>query len=173
MTEAEAEMVIDEIMIVEANVAFVCEKLKSWARHMAARYNAPVYLVGSTLHSPTPRDCDIRIVVVDHYFAARYGVELEHREFGEHHPMRKLHGLCAGRVVRWEEDGPSQAWVNDVAKFNEHLSARLERVMDVQVWPQSHWRPPYPAAIELAAPTPHRFIYTKYCPDPSPQQPEE
>lgn len=47
--------------------------LRGWANQMAARFGAPVYLVGSALDDPNARDIDIRIVLPDEDFAARYG----------------------------------------------------------------------------------------------------
>ena len=40
---------------------------------MAARFARPVYLCGSALLLPDPRDVDVRIVVTDDEFRARYG----------------------------------------------------------------------------------------------------
>ena len=152
---------------VEANVAEIRQSLTVWARHMAGRYNGPVYLTGSTLHNPDPRDCDVRIVVDDHEFAARYGVPLHRTEFNEYHKYSKR-GLVAGDCCNWDKDGPSQRWIDDVAKFNAFLSQKLKRNMDVQVVPDSWYRDGiYPAPILLAAPSPHWWIYSAYCPDPS------
>lgn len=47
-------------------------KFRHFAGYMAARYNGPVYLVGSSLRSGTPRDIDIRVVVADAEFCGRY-----------------------------------------------------------------------------------------------------
>ena len=158
----------DMALQVEANVERAISGLTVWARHMAARYKGKVYLLGSTLHNPSPRDCDIRIVVEDHEFAARYGNELHHTEIGEHHPLRKRSSIVSARLVRWDEDGPTQRWIDDVAKFSAHLSVKLGMNMDVQVVPDSWWRDGiYPAPILLAAPSPHWFVYTKHCPDPT------
>jgi hypothetical protein len=58
--------------------SWVVPKLGSWPNQMWARFGgAPVYLVGSALAKPHPRDIDLVIVLEDGVFAARYGVSLE------------------------------------------------------------------------------------------------
>jgi hypothetical protein len=47
--------------------------LRGWANMMAARFGAPVWLVGSALTDPSARDIDVRIELPDDVFAARYG----------------------------------------------------------------------------------------------------
>ena len=52
--------------------------LSGWANQIAARYGAPVYLVGSSLAVEDLRDArdfDIRIVLPDAEFETRFGVE--------------------------------------------------------------------------------------------------
>ncbi len=44
-----------------------------WARQMATRFARPVYLVGSSLELPDPRDVDVRVEVTDKEFHARWG----------------------------------------------------------------------------------------------------
>ncbi len=142
-----------------------------WARHMAARYNGRVYLTGSVLRNPAPRDVDVRIVVQDTEFAARYGNTLRQETLGEHHPYRKRHeAIVAMACVPWSEEGPTQRWIDDVAKFTSHLSTRYGENFDVQVVPDSWWRDVYPDPILLAAPSPGWWIYNAYHPDPSAPQ---
>ena len=162
-TEAEA------VELIEGNVAALREGLAVWARHMAARYNGPVYLLGSTLHNPAPRDTDIRIVVEDHEFAARYDVPLHHfEELPEHHPIRQRSSIVGGNFCKWDEDGPSQRWIDDVAKFNAHLSTKHKRNFDVQVVPDSWWRNRiYPEPILLAQPNGRWWFYSSIVPDPA------
>lgn len=151
---------------IEANVAMVRAQLDDWARHMAGRFNGAVYLVGSILHHPAPRDCDVRIVIADHEFAARYGNAMERVEFNEFHPMAKR-GLVSAECVRWCEDGPTQRWIDDTAKLGAGLLKATQLNMDVKVWPESHWREPYPTPITLAAPSRRWFVYNAHVPDPS------
>lgn len=148
---------------IEANVAEIREKLRTWATHMAGRYNAPLYLTGSTLHNPAPRDCDIRIVIADHEFAARYGHEL--REFEK--PIERKGRNTVHKGVHWDAEGPTQRWIDDLAKFNGIWSVRLGRNMDIQVWPESYYRDTYPPPILLAEPSPRWWIYNKHVPDPT------
>jgi hypothetical protein len=166
MTAEERTDYAAKAAIIEAQVARAVEKLSDWARHMAGRFNGAVYLVGSFLHHPDPRDCDIRIVIPDHEFAIRYGMAMERVEFNEFHPLRKRRGILSGECVRWSEDGPTQRWIDDTAKLGAGLLKAMQHNMDVKVWPDSHWREPYPTPITLAAPSPRYFIYTRHCPDP-------
>lgn len=134
---------------------------------MAARYNGPVYLCGSVLVKPEPRDIDIRIVIQDNSFAARYGNTLVPTEFNEYHKYHKR-GLVKSNTVEWDKEGPTQRWVDDMAKFNDFLSQKLKENFDVQAVPDSWYRDRvYPAPIELAAPSPNWFIYSRLVPDPS------
>jgi len=157
----------EEAARIEANVAYVLDALDCNARHLAARYSAPVYLVGSTLHHPNPRDCDIRVLVEDQEFAARYGMEWHQRETQAGTLLHKR-GIVAARIVDFTNDGPTQRWIDDVAKFNSRISERAKLNMDIQIWPESMWREPFPAPILLAAPSPRRFIHNKYLPERSP-----
>lgn len=151
---------------IEKNVGRIVARLNGWALHMAARFNGTVHLVGSVLHNPSPRDVDIRLVIDDHNFAARYGMELHQQEFTEHHPLAKR-GLVSGRVVKWDDDPPSQRWVDDCAKIGGALCAIVAHNVDFKVWPESYYREPYPTPLVLAAPSPRWFIYNRYHPDPA------
>jgi hypothetical protein len=154
--------------LIEANVKRITAGLHAhgWALHMVARFNGPVYLLGSVLHKPAPRDIDIRIVVPDSEFAARYGHTLVQTELDQYHPFRKERSMTTASIVRWDEDGPTQRWVDDMAKFGAHLSQRLNENVDLKAWPESYWRRPYPRPLVLAAPSSSWFIYNKYNPDP-------
>jgi hypothetical protein len=48
--------------------------MEQWANQIAARFNAPVYLVGSSLHEPKPRDTDVVVILPDKIFYTRYGI---------------------------------------------------------------------------------------------------
>jgi hypothetical protein len=149
MTRDEAAKVITE------NISILTLAISAHARHWAARYNGRVYLIGSTLHSPTPRDVDVRIIVEDHEFAARYGHLLVRKE----KPFHERPEIVEANVVDFCTDGPTQRWIDDVAKFSGRLSRELGRNMDIQIWPESQWRAPYPPPILLAAPSPRWFFY--------------
>lgn len=51
----------------------LCEWLAPWANQIAARYGRPVYLVGSALQLQDPRDVDVRCIITDKEFEARFG----------------------------------------------------------------------------------------------------
>lgn len=91
-------------------------RMRHWAVYMAARYNGPVYLVGSCLREGAPRDVDIRVVVADDEFCARY--HFSHYD-------------------RFTEDD-SQRWIDDLAKRNGELVRDFRINADFQVYPASH-----------------------------------
>lgn len=51
----------------------IADKMKVWARDVVMRFGRPVYLVGSALEEPNPRDVDVRVVLSDAEFDARWG----------------------------------------------------------------------------------------------------
>lgn len=158
----------EHAVAIEANIEAVLPALTAWAKHMAARYNGSVYLIGSTLHNPLARDLDIRIVIEDNEFARRYDMAQHQIELGVNHPLRKRHpSLVGANVVRFDEDGVSQRWIDDVAKFTGTLSVRLGRNVDLKVWPASYYRADvWPEPILLAAPSRGWHVYNKYHPKP-------
>jgi hypothetical protein len=141
---------------IEANVERITRLSSNAARHMAAKLNGRVYLTGSTLHNPSPRDCDVRVIVADHEFGARYGLQMK--------PTTK-EGWT--HCIAWDEDGPTQRWIDDCAKTGAEWSGLLGLNVDFKVWPLSYWREPYPAPLVLAAPSPHWFFYSAIVPDPA------
>jgi hypothetical protein len=142
---------------IRRNVHHVRATIGAHARHWAARYNGPVYLIGSTLHNPTPRDCDIRILVPDHEFAARYGHELVKKD----NPFPARPEITSAMVVDFVTDGPTQRWIDDIAKFSGAICLKLTANVDLQIWPESFWRKPYPEPVLLAAPSPRWFFTPK------------
>ena len=115
--------------------------LTIWARMMAARFNGPVYLCGSIARDhvyprpgengpfdkPTARDVDIRIVISDAEFIARYGPLQEH---------------------------PSPRWIQDMAKLGSELTLEKRFNIDFQIEWQSRadaYHQGQPAVL-LAAP---------------------
>lgn len=51
----------------------IADRAKPWARDTVMRFGRPVYLVGSALEEPNPRDIDVRVVLSDAEFDARWG----------------------------------------------------------------------------------------------------
>lgn len=88
--------------------------------YWCARFASPVWLIGSALRSPTPRDIDVRIVMENDLFFARY------RQLGSD----------------WANEEPCQRWVDEGAKLNRVAMHRLHYPTDVQVWPKSYWHFP-------------------------------
>ena len=91
--------------------------LAGWANQMAARFGFPVYLVGSSLTSPDPRDIDVRVVLSDDAFQARYGVLPQHAD-------RDSWGQWGAGSKRWGED---------MAKISRQAAEALHRNIDFQV----------------------------------------
>lgn len=129
---------------------------------MAAKYAGRVYLLGSVLHTPNPRDIDIRIVVADHEFAARYGHEIRPLPKPiERGAVTTVNGVC------WDEDGPTQRWIDDVAKIGAAMSVRINHNVDLKVWPASYWHDrTYPAPLLLAGPSQSQWFYNEFVPEP-------
>ena len=48
-------------------------RMQPWARQLALRFCRPVYLVGSALDLPDPRDVDVRVILSAEEFEARWG----------------------------------------------------------------------------------------------------
>lgn len=135
-----------------AVTAYVKLAYSRFASYMAARYNGPVYLVGSALRLARPRDIDITVVVADKEFAGRYGYKA------------------------WDEfdgHGPSQAWIDDLAKRNGELASDFRLNGDFKVYAASHCiqfrdKP----RVLLAAPTnlEHIARSTAWWDDPAPAE---
>lgn len=97
----------------------------TWLRHrlvyfserMAARFGAPVYLVGSALTENKPRDVDLRIPLDDEQFRLRYGQTVD----------------------EWLSRA-SEAWMNDMAKLNQTGVKQTETNLDFQVVPKSYMK---------------------------------
>ncbi len=163
------EETIDASRAIEANVERITRLISNSARHMAAKLNGAVYLVGSTLHNPSPRDCDIRVVVADAEFGARYGLTMKPTTKA---PEPGSHGWT--HCIAWNEDGPTQRWIDDCAKTGAEFSTALSLNVDYKVWPLSYWRArTWPTPVVLAAPSPSWFIYSALCPDPAATLPRE
>lgn len=96
----------------------IVAKLSGWANQMAARYGFPVYLVGSALTEPAPRDVDVRVVLSDEAFYARYGI-----------------GCLKADGLSWEADPPEgvRRWRSDMAKMTRQAVAVLKLNLDFQI----------------------------------------
>jgi hypothetical protein len=95
-----------------AAIAWCKLVLSHFAAYMAARYNGPVYLVGSALRVSNPRDIDIRVLVADNEFAGRYG-------------YKDLQDI--------RQAGRNQLWIDDMAKRNGELAREHRLNPDFQV----------------------------------------
>lgn len=93
----------------------ITSALRAWADCLAARFSAPVLLVGSAVTCDDPRDVDIRVILPDDQFEFRYGTSVE----------------------EWLHSRPGPLWVRDVAKLNEDGVHRLRVNLDLQIVPAS------------------------------------
>lgn len=92
-----------------------------WANQIASRFDAKVYLVGSVLYSDDPRDVDIRVVIPDDLFEARYGSVLEWID----ETWRTPWGECR------------QKWSRDIRKIGNDLARIYHLNIDFQIDPES------------------------------------
>ena len=84
-------------------------QLASFAGNTAARFCAPVYLVGSALDRADTRDVDVRVVLSDEQFEARgYGLP-----------------------TKWPSQ--CQRWIDDVAKLSAQVVADTRLNVDFQI----------------------------------------
>jgi len=89
---------------------WLAQVLRPWANQMAARFNAPVYLVGSALTEEHPRDVDVRIVLPDEAFLQRYGCSWEHvRLIG---PSGTQHEAYPDVCRYWRDVAKLGAWAS-------------------------------------------------------------
>ena len=95
-------------------------RLTGWANQLAARFAAPVYLVGSALTTTSPRDIDVRVVLDDDAFEARYGVSAAQW-------AREMWGTWSAGSLRWGAD---------MAKLNAQAVKAFAWNLDVQVHPE-------------------------------------
>lgn len=96
--------------------------LDQYARQLAARFGAPVWLVGSALTDPGgARDVDLRVVISDRQFTARYG------------DLRK-----------WGDGETRQALIDDSAHFAADAVDKLGLNVDLQIWPHSRAAAAFP-----------------------------
>lgn len=56
-----------------AAAGWLAARLRPWARQLALRFGRPLWLVGSALELPDPRDVDVRVLLSSAEFEARYG----------------------------------------------------------------------------------------------------
>ncbi len=98
--------------------------MQPWARQIASRFGRPVYLCGSALELPQPRDIDVRVVLTDAEFAARWG------------------NPNTWRCAVWTPypcEG-SRRWASDMGKLNQQGSKVLGLNLDLQVQALCHAR---------------------------------
>jgi hypothetical protein len=91
-----------------------------WANQMYSRFGYPVYLVGSSLHSENPRDVDIRIMLPDEVFEARYGDVYD--------------WMAEGYRPVWGET--RQKWARDMGKLSMEATLCIRQNIDFQVYPE-------------------------------------
>lgn len=102
------------------DVQDIALRLGGWANQLAARFAAPVWLVGSTLEKgASARDVDVRIVVADDAFESRYGIT----------------AAMYAREMWSTWSDPSRRVGLDMAKLNAGAVHAFKMNMDVQIMP--------------------------------------
>lgn len=108
--------------------------LLRFANEMAGCYQSPVYLCGSALVTPDPRDIDLRIQLDDAEFALRYG----------------------GSAQQWADEGLTGAWTELRWRWSADCTKRTKRAwklananVDFQVYPAGWCAARYAAAPRL------------------------
>lgn len=89
--------------------------LRGWANLMASRYGRPVYLTGSALEEPLPRDIDVRVVLSKTEWEARFGRFVE------------------GYATRLENIDADRRWHVEIAKMNRNAAGQTHLPIDFQV----------------------------------------
>lgn len=129
----------DTISTDGAMTSWVLGNLTNIAFNISVLYfGCPVYLVGSALHSATPRDIDIVVVVDDEAFAACYG------DFGS--AWRKAtvdkfvdewtkYHTC---MVNGEPSMAYQRWASECSKRSRSMTMALHKRVDFKVQPLSY-----------------------------------
>jgi hypothetical protein len=120
--------VLRRIPGLEQQPEIVLEQLLRFANEMAGFYQSPVYLCGSALSKPKPRDIDVRIELDDDDFALRYL------------------GAVSARIAvpRWIEQGRTGQWTKIRWDWSADCTKRTKRAwkvtnlnVDFQVYPAS------------------------------------
>ncbi len=96
--------------------------LSSFANQTAARFNSPVYLVGSALHSAISRDVDIVVILTDIQWKQRYGIGLFEHENQNEFPSIAL-------VNYWKDIAKISKWVSDNYEINIDFKIQNESLV--------------------------------------------
>ncbi len=94
-------------------IQYMDDLLRHYGGYLAARYGAPVYLVGSALTKEKATDIDIRVVLPDAEWEARFGV-----------PARGFYDF-------------TDRYVAEVGKQSKYLVGQHAANVDLQVQPES------------------------------------
>lgn len=106
------------------------ERASIYSHALSARYyGLPVYLVGSALRDPDPRDIDIVIPVLDDLFLAMYG-DLTDTLAGWQSGIRVPHADLPKTWLRWAKD---------CAKQGRQMTYFCRRQVDFKTQPQSYF----------------------------------
>lgn len=108
-------------------------RLKTAARKIAADIGGCAYFVGSALTSETrPRDVDVRIVLSDEAFEARYKLSVYDWQWQAR--------LCEWSTERWN-------WHHECERFGIMVAGACgERTIDLSILPDTLWQAVYAQA---------------------------
>lgn len=95
--------------------------LHGWSCQIAARFNAPVYLVGSAVVEAEPRDVDVAVVLSDEAFVQRYGLSAVHMtQIGDARDMPEHRRY-------WQDVAKLTAWC-----MQHHMGGQLNLDLKIQ-----------------------------------------
>lgn len=108
--------------------------LQRWAMRERQHYGCAVWLVGSALsgNNPKPRDWDIRVIVPDAQFVARFGISAQQWQ-------------TEGVTGKWSEG--RWRWADECVKSTQDGWSHTGLNIDFQIYPASHARRMYPLSL--------------------------
>lgn len=120
-------------------------RLRRWAQEVADQEQAPVYLVGSALYKPRPRDIDVSIILPHDRFVAQFGpIPPNAHTAAEHQDVNRMPAYL-GKLAHYLGSPPRC--------YEQHgMRAIYDRTrLDLKICPDSWW--PEKDKLLLAAPT--------------------
>lgn len=126
--------------------------LTPWANWLALRFGRPVYLVGSALNLSSPRDVDIRVILTDAEFNARYGDPSD------------------WNFRLWTDPSALIRYGADLYDLSREASFTFKANLDIQVQPENAASPEEPRyrldTIEAILPVPSYRVVPLHHPKP-------
>ena len=134
------------------------QRLHARARLVAVRFRSPVYLVGSALTSPDPRDWDVRVVMTHSTFYDVFAADLDLPQWD------KLQ-VDDSAAYTWKLEGQTgdwtalrRRWGRECVKLTENLAKHTKLNIDAQIQPvlEANFYKDEPAVM-LSKPMPNEY----------------